>query len=712
MLKQTMRLMLLPAAAAVLVACGGGGESSSASVGGGGSSSSASAPISISGTAAIGAPLAGAKVQVYDAAGNLVVGDGLVQANGSYSVTIPAGKQGPFVFVVDDGDQQFMSVLSDTSQTTVNITPLSNLLAASLSTSGNPANLVAEIVNKSADINATTYAAKVAALRTAIAPVLTAAGVSASTFDPVRSAFSANGAGIDKVLDVMDVSITPSTATSSNIELTVKISLNEDDVNPNNSLKYNTAAGLTGALPNITTADLPPDGTSVLIQGLLDKLTACYSVPLASRISANGSAATDITAQACKDVFINSNPDLYLSSGSKVGKTSHFGGMFTATVPVTFERPKFFGAVRTSQTNGPQAGDMLIGYRWKDDFGNFQYERAMVRKTNTTPAKLEIVGNGYLYDSAVTPYAQLRQFIREKDRDYYSVGYSPFVARRLYPAGGGGTKSISRVKVTTPTGREILLCNDSNYSFLVMAKAAVTPTCATANDRTGTSFIRLRSEYANKETTSSNHPRLKDTSVAFVGTDWTDDELEAVKTYSAWKYEFTFSDNSTATQWHRPARRVHSVREFKKVPLPTVTPTMLASMKTDVAATLAATNNASSLIRIPADGVQVSWVKAYASVNGIAPEDAVPMTAIRIFGRYDNNGVTSAFEDRMIVRSNNSQATIKCPSTSEAQCESATAAKYKASATQRSGYSGLDLWSRGPDGVEYVNFYATYMINP
>ena len=685
-----MRWMLLPAAAAVLVACGGGGGQS------------VSSPLSISGTAAMGAPLAGANVKVYDASGAMVVSDGVVQPSGSYSVTIPAGKQGPFVFVVDDGDQQYMSVLNDTSKTTVNITPLSNLLVSSLSASGNPANLVAEIANRSTDINATNYAAKVGALRTAIAPVLAAAGVTANTFDPVSSAFTANGVGIDKVLDVLDVTITPSTATSSNVELTVKISLNEDDVNPNNSLKFNTSAGLTGTLPTITTADLPPDGTSVLIQGLLDKLTACYSVPLASRINANGSAATDITSQTCKDVFINSNPDLYLSNGTKVGKTGHFGGIFTATSAVTFERPKFFGAVKTSQANGPQANDMLIGFRWKDDFGNFQYERAMVRKTNTTPAKLEIVGNGYLYDSAVTPYAQLRQFIRDNDRDYYSVGYVPFVARRLYPVTGGGTKSVSRVKVTTGTGREILLCNDSNYSFLVMAKPAVTPTCA---DKTGTSFIRLRSEYANKATTADNHPRLKDTGVAFVATDWSDEEIEAVKTYAAWKYEFTFSDNSTAVQWHRPARRVHSVREFKKVPLPTVTPTMLASMRANVV---------SGLIRIPADGVSVSWQKAYSSANGIVPEDAVPMTAIRFFGRYttDSFATFSSFEDRMIVRSNASQATIKCPSTTplEAQCQSAGV--YKSATGVGSGYSGLDLWSRGPDGVEYVNFYATYMINP
>lgn len=698
MYKKSIQLILLPAAAAVLVACGGG--------------SSSSAPLNISGTAAVGAPLTGAIVKVYDSTGTIVVSDGLVQPDGSYSVSIPAGKQGPFVFVVDDSDQQFMSVLSDPGQNNVNITQLSNLLAATLSPSGNPANLVSEIVNKTVDIDATNYGAKVDALRTAIEPVLKAAGISASTFDPVSTPFKANGAGIDKVLDVLDVSITPASTSSANVELTVKSSLNEDEVNPNNSISFNTAVTNIGVLPTLSAADLPSDGTSVLIQDLLNRLTACYTLPLSSRISTNGSVAADIIAQACRDVFINADPSLYLSGGSKVAKTAHFGGIFTATVPVTFDRPKFFGAVRTSQPNGPQAGDMLIGYRWKDDFGNFQYERVMVRKTNTTPSKLEIVGNSYLYESSVTPYAQLRQFIRDSDRNYYSVGYTPYVAKRSYSVTGGGTKSVSQVKVTTPTGREILLCNDPNYSFLVMAKAATTPTCATANDRTGTSFIRLRSEYANKETTASNHPRIKDTNVAFVGTDWTDDDIEAVKSYSAWKYEFTFSDNSTAVQWHRPPRRVHSLREFKKVALPTVTTTMLASMKTDVAATLVATNNVSSLIRIPADGVQVNWVKAYSSANGITPEDAVPMTAIRIFAKYTSDGSNYiSFEDRLVVRSNASQATIKCPSTSESQCESTINAKYKSTGTHRSGYSGLDLWSRGPDGVEYVNFYATYMIN-
>lgn len=704
--------MLFPAAAAVLLACGGSGGSV-------GTSSS----LTISGTAAVGAPLAGAKVKVYDSTGTLVADNGTVQPNGSYTITIPAGKSAPFVFVVDDSDQQYVSILNDISQTTVNITPLSHLLAAILSSSGNPQNLISEIAARTTQISTTDLAAKIASLRTLLAPVLTAAGVSANSFDPVATTFAANGTGIDKVLDVLEIAITPS-ATAANVELTVKTSLNEDDTNPANVLKIQTGGGALpqGTLPAVAASDLPPDGTNLLIQQLLEKLTACYAVPLANRITSGGVTATDITAQECKEPFIDGNPSLYLSNGTKVRKDGHFAGIFTATVPVIFERPKYFGAVRTSQPNGPQAGDMLIGYRWKDDYGNFQYERIMVRKTSSTPAKLEIVGNGYLYESAVTPYAQLRQFIQDKDRDYYSVGYSPYVARRLYEYNSGGAtrqKYVSKVTVTTPTNRTILLCNRSGFSFLVMAKQVASPNCNSDSDKTGTSFIRLRSEYLNKLTDAKNHPRFKDTSLAFVPQDWTDSELEEVKTYAAWKFDYEFKDTitnnlvDTATQWHRPPRRVHSIREFKKITLPAVTDDMLTSMK---AAVSPLNTNGLGAILIPADGVQVSWRRAYEVTNGSVPEDAVPMTAIRIFGRYrdstnPNNIATADFEDRMTVRASRTQATIQCPSLSEIQCENVGGiTKYKNSSTLRSGYSGLDLWSRGPDGVEYVNFYATYMI--
>ena len=96
MLKQAMKLVLLPAAAAVLVACGGGG-------GGGGSASTTV----LSGTAATGAPIANAKVYIVDSAGRVpagqdeAAGTALVttDANGQYALTntMLSGLSGPFM---------------------------------------------------------------------------------------------------------------------------------------------------------------------------------------------------------------------------------------------------------------------------------------------------------------------------------------------------------------------------------------------------------------------------------------------------------------------------------------------------------------------------------------------------------------------------------------------------------------------------------------
>jgi hypothetical protein len=138
MLKQTMRLMLLPAAAAVLVACGGGGGSPSAS-----------APFSISGTAATGAPIANAKVYIVDSLGKTPTGQDestgtalvTTDANGAYSLTssMLSGLTGPFMVRVvgqmltesgDMGPAVFHAVTAGTGAATVNVTHLTEAHAA------------------------------------------------------------------------------------------------------------------------------------------------------------------------------------------------------------------------------------------------------------------------------------------------------------------------------------------------------------------------------------------------------------------------------------------------------------------------------------------------------------------------------------------------------------------------------------------------------
>ncbi|PUE12156.1 hypothetical protein [Limnohabitans sp. T6-20] len=140
MLKQTIRLVLLPAAAAVLVACGGGGG------GGGGSGSVAT---TIAGTAATGAPIANAKVYVVDSLGRTPegqdesTGTALVttDANGQYALTSTMlnGLTGPFMVRIvgqmltesgDMGPAVLHAVTAGSGATTVNVTPLTEAHAA------------------------------------------------------------------------------------------------------------------------------------------------------------------------------------------------------------------------------------------------------------------------------------------------------------------------------------------------------------------------------------------------------------------------------------------------------------------------------------------------------------------------------------------------------------------------------------------------------
>jgi hypothetical protein len=138
MLKQTMKLVLLPAAAAVLVACGGGGGGVPGSV-----------ATSITGTAATGAPIANAKVYIVDSLGRTPAGQDesagtalvTTDANGQYALTSAMlnGLTGPFMVRIvgqmltesgDMGPAVLHAVTAGAGATTVNVTPLTEAHAA------------------------------------------------------------------------------------------------------------------------------------------------------------------------------------------------------------------------------------------------------------------------------------------------------------------------------------------------------------------------------------------------------------------------------------------------------------------------------------------------------------------------------------------------------------------------------------------------------
>jgi len=681
-----------------IVACGGGSTSPQA--------------IDIDGIAATGAPMASASVSVFDATGAMVVEGIKVGPDGKYSLSIPAGKAAPYVFVVDDGVDKLVSILGSSTSTTVNVNQITDLVAAKLSPSGNPLSLSSEIATGSASGTTSAITSASTVVQNALQPLYTAANV--SNFDPLSVKFVTNGTGVDKALDMLDIKITPAGNTS-NVEVTVKGSMDEDK-GANSLSQFALGATVTTAipaLPAVPAGDVVADGTSPLIKNLLDKMTACYALPKVDRVGATGTTAASVVATPCKEIFIGQNPASYKNGGSVVSSTQHFSGIFsTAAVGVVFDRPQYFGTVKTdAPVNGPKAGDMLIGYRWMDSVGNYQYERAMVRK-NATNGRLEVVGNQYLHDGGVGSYAQKRTNVRSDAMSYHSVGYTP--GAFVYWTAGvakvvGSGKAIADLKVTSPKGNVSMLCPLSGYSFLVFAKDPTIACNGVGQLLSGTNFVRLRSEYVNN--TTSTHPRTKDTSLAFVSTDFTDAELEDQISTKPWKFEYNFADNTTATQYHRPARRAYSIREFKALPLPTLTTARLDALKTSASTTTTSGKGYGDLL---ASGFPLAWQGAYDDLIAAkkpVPANAAPMTAVRIFGGSGlgagtGGGFSGSFEDRVSIRSTLRSFTITCPS-GDPQCATGTA-QYAAT----SKVSGTDLYSRSSEGVEYVNFYSMTYLAP
>ena len=666
----------------------------------------------LTGIAATGAPMANALITVFDSTGAIAVEGVKVGANGAYSLTIPAGKSAPFTLVADDGVDKVVSVLGSNTNATVNINQVTDLVAAHLSPSGNPLNLPNEIAKATTIASASKISSSSSYVQTALQPLYSAVGV--SSFDPFTVVHSTDGKGVDKALDMLDIKITPSGAMS-NVEITVKGAMDEDK--PANSVSQGvlgngTSPGLS-TLPTVSSSDVVPDGTSVLIKNLLDKMTACWALSKSERVG-SGTSASSVIATACKEIFIGQNPVNYKHGGSVVSSTQHFSGLFSSSVGVTFERPQYFGMVKTdAPVNGPKAGDMLIGYRWTDAAGNFQYERVMVRK-NASNGRLEVVGNQYLHDGGVGSFAQRRTNVRNDAMSYYSVGYTPTVFiswSGTTPRVVGSLKPIKHLKVTSPTGKLSLLCPYTGYSFLVYAKDQ-TSTCeanATNGTLTGTNFVRVRSEYVSN--TTSTHPNTKDTALWFATTESSEDDLAKQVSTKPWTFEYTFSDATTATQYHRPSRRAYTITELKAVPLPALTDTRLQSLKASRSDTTTPGKGYGSL---DAAGFKLDWVGAYdddIAAKKPVPFNAAPMTAVRIFGGSGlgsgaNGGFSGSFEDRVVIKSTLRTFTIKCP-INDKQCDAGTTNYATTSKTV-----GTDLYTRTSDGIELVHFYSLTYLTP
>jgi len=196
-MKKHLKYLLTGLAAATLVACGGGG--------GNGTSTTSS----LTGTAAVGAPLAGATVVLKDSTGKTLTQT--AGADGTYTFADVSGLTAPLMLqatgTAGGTNYTLHSLLSAAPAAGVSgvINVSTQTEAATAQAIGaEPAAVFADATKIKA-IDATKLADAKARLNAALADVLTALGKDPKTVDVFTTAFKADNTGLDKLLDLVSV---------------------------------------------------------------------------------------------------------------------------------------------------------------------------------------------------------------------------------------------------------------------------------------------------------------------------------------------------------------------------------------------------------------------------------------------------------------------------------------------------------------------------
>lgn len=643
---------LAPLTAALLLAgCGGGGGGAASSAGGPSASAAAPAPVVFDGVVATGAAMVGAAVKVHDAAGNescITTTD----TQGAYSCTVAPSSRAPFTVVARLGDKALFSSAATATSGTVNVTPLTTLIVSRLSPSGNPEKIIDEIKADPAVVTPATINTRVAEVLAMLAPLTTAVG---DSVNPISGRFSANGKGHDKVLDLLQINIRPE-AGGTNVQITIKVKPASDSAPP---VEISFRSGdATPAAPTLTIRpeDLVQDGIASLVSNFLNRMTACYSLPLDRRIanvspgatSATGDA-TSIQAAECRGLFVDNDPSTFKDGGIAVASTGAFSGMYRETsTGAAFDSGNFEYRLAN--------GDYFVSFRSTTTSGNVAHSALVLRAQG---GQLKAIGNQHAYEAYIRPYASDREFPLQPQYSYFGTGYNMWVANRVDPL--TGNPMFVEANVTTPAGSRLKLRPVPGRSSMMIVRPD--------NSLTSTSVEFFAAAY--KEAGTAGNPADKELSLHFSSMQRTDEELRAIPDQGVWSVEWVHADTSipNVTHHYRTISRAPTIGEIKQMRFAQFTGALKASWlaREDVQAfrgmTFGAPNAQSpSVVEVAAPGGGDGWTVA---------EGAQFPFLVSAFGRGPDNG---SFNDSTNVVSTARKARIDCSvqSALDLHCDSGT----------------------------------------
>ncbi len=644
----TLSARTIPCALSVLVlalltACGGGGGSDASSAPPVSGGDPPAAATTLTGTVATGAPFADAALTVFDRDGKPVC-EVRTTPEGGYTCTLAAGTQAPLVIQAVRGDQTLYSITASAATGTTNVTPLTTIVAAQLAPQGDPSKLA----GAAGTVTAAAISEQVAKLIAALQPLLTALN---TTFDPMSGVFKADGTGQDRVLDTINVSVRPDGSAAS-IEVTVK-ALPADDASAPLSIVFRSDDASITPLPAISDTALVTPPTPAMVQALLDRINACYALPLNQRVNStiqpDGNAyggASNVVAPACRTLFVGDDPANFVSAGAPVGRVASgarrsFESLFRAgPTNIKYDRGNF-------EFFHPN-GEILFTHRWTDVLGNTDNDFFNARIVD---GALKLTPTVYPYRAFVRPQSEKRDYLKHQNLNYHSVGYTVTVDNLR---DGEGAPLFKKVVVTTPSlpEREVVLIPKAGSSTLVITRDG---TGATALN---TSTLRLASRFV--DPAQGGSPSAVETGSYFASPAYTEAQIRAIPEQSVWKLEFFHANTATPNQvqYVRTVSRAPTLAEAVQTPTVELVPAMRADL---LAASQA---SARGIVFGYADPVaheanNIDFIAPGNADAWVVPEGALAPTSLTAVGRAAGDD-GARFSDSATVRNTARKTVVYC----------------------------------------------------
>jgi hypothetical protein len=649
----------------------------------------APAQATISGVAASGSAFAGARITIVDKNGATVC-DTTTDALGSYTCTLPATASFPVVVTASREDQVLYSVSATASGGRVNVTPLTTIVVSRLSPAGDPAQLAAALSASTVTLDEAAIKAKVDEVIALLKPLLDALG---DTVDPITGTFAANGTGHDRTLDSIAVSVRPD-GTAANIEITLQLIPTSGTVQPV-SVTFRSSDATLPAGPAVNVAQLAAPGVGTAIGSLLDRMTACFALPLSQRVNAPSDTAavtggpSNVIAPACRTLFANNDPATYLSGGNRVGRDALGNGSFSGLF-----RPGTTGAVFNQGELGfyRSNGDVVLRYRSLDLAGNEVNDVLVARYEG---ADLKLIGNQYVYNASVRASYELRDFVNSPAISYYATGYNLFVAN---VNGSNGLPLFSKVQVTSPGGKVYTLVPTAGNSYLgILNQNNVISSV--------TSILRVAASYRDRGT--AGNPIDREPTLFPDPVQLTDDQIVHLLDQGVWTMEFFHADIATPNviQSYRTHKRALTPGEARQKTYAELTPAMrslLVSLTSSARTFTFGPPSASAPNNLDfSAGGQDAWS---------VPTQAVAPTLFSIFGRAPNVGGTlgTRFNDDANLASTARTARVVCsPQTvADPHCDTSTGVTQYA---QGSNFNTVQLFGRDSTQSEAFSTFAFYV---